>query len=284
MVKAFMPETLDECLDLMSKHDLRIVAGGTDMLIQNRAKSSLPIGYKSDVIYLKQIRELENIVENDDYIYIGANVSLERIMSYASTPKLLKDTILEMASPGIRNTATLAGNIGNASPAGDSLVPLYLLDTQLEIRSFNIIRRCYLKDFIIGVRKIDLDKSEIITNVIIPKISFTFSHFRKVGPRLSDAISKVSFAGAYTIENGSVRDFRVAFGAVSMTVVRDNGNESKIIGKSVDEVISMRNSIKDLFDSLIKPIDDQRSNKVYRKEIALNLLDEFIDIMLKDLG
>lgn len=284
MVKAFMPETLDECLDLLSKHHLRIVAGGTDMLIQNRAKSSLPIGYKSDVIYLKQIKELDNIVEDDDYIYIGANVCLERIMNYVSTPKLLKDTILEMASPGIRHTATLAGNIGNASPAGDSLVPLYLLDTQLEIRSFNVIRRCYLQDFIIGVRKIDLDKTEIITNVIIPKISFTFSHFRKVGPRLSDAISKVSFAGAYEVTNGIVKDFRVAFGAVSITVIRDYSIEAKIIGKGLNEVKSMRNSVKDLYESLIKPIDDQRSNKIYRKEIALNLFDEFVDIMLKDLG
>ena len=199
MVKSFIPETLAECLKIINEHDCAIVAGGTDMLIQNRSHTGLTIGFKKPVVYVSSIEELKTIEADDENIIIGAVCSLEDIMENDDTPQLLKDTILEMASPAIRHTATLAGNIGNASPAGDSLVSLYLLDTKLEIVSVNGIRTVFLKDFITGVRRIALERNEMITKIIIPRLSFSHAYFRKVGPRLSDAISKLSFAGAYRL-------------------------------------------------------------------------------------
>jgi CO/xanthine dehydrogenase FAD-binding subunit len=182
-----------------------------------------------------------------------------------------------MASPAIRHTATLAGNIANASPAGDSLVSLYLLDAEVEMRSLTHTRRSLLKDFIYGVRKINLEKNEMITKIIIPKLTFSHAYFKKVGPRLSDAISKLSFAGAYLLDSGRIVDFRVAFGAVNIYVVRDSSLERKIIGKTTTEVKTMVKDVLKWYEPLIKPIDDQRSNKNYRKEVSLNLLREFIE-------
>ena len=277
MVEAYIPKTVSECLELLNTKDLRIVAGGTDMLIQNRAHSSLAIGYKSDVLYISQIEELKNIYEDDQYVYIGAAASLENIMGNLTVSRLLRETILEMASPAIRHTATLAGNIANASPAGDSLVSLYLLDAEVEMRSLTHTRRSLLKDFIYGVRKINLEKNEMITKIIIPKFTFSHAYFKKVGPRLSDAISKLSFAGAYLLDSGKIVDFRVAFGAVNIYVVRDSSLERKIIGKTITEVKTMVDDVLKWYEPLIKPIDDQRSNKNYRKEVSLNLLREFIE-------
>jgi CO/xanthine dehydrogenase FAD-binding subunit len=277
MVEAYVPRSVSECLELLNTNDLRIVAGGTDMLIQNRAHSSLPIGYKSDVLYISQVEELKNIYEDDEFVYIGAAASLENIMENLTVSKLLRETILEMASPAIRHTATLAGNIANASPAGDSLVSLYLLDAEVELRSLTHTRRMLVKDFIYGVRKINLEKNELITKIIIPKLKFSHAYFKKVGPRLSDAISKLSFSGAYLVDSGKIIDFRVAFGAVNIYVVRDNELERKIIGKKITEVKKQVEEILKWYEPLIKPIDDQRSNKNYRKEVSLNLLREFIE-------
>ncbi|PKK95214.1 MAG: molybdopterin dehydrogenase [Tenericutes bacterium HGW-Tenericutes-5] len=277
MVTSYIPLNLDECLKILSDKQVRIVAGGTDMLIQNRSHTSMPIGFKSDVCYISNIEELKKIYEDETFVYIGSVCSLEAIMESELVPELLKNTILEMASPAIRHTATLAGNIGNASPAGDSLVPLYLLDALVEKRSIKGVSKVALSDFITGVRKIDLEKDELITKVIIPKISFTKSYFKKVGPRLSDAISKLSFAGAYKLENDLVKDIRIAFGSVNVTVVRRRDLEERLIGKTKDEVKKMVSEIVDWYEEFIKPIDDQRSNKEYRKSISLKLLRSFIE-------
>lgn len=277
MVNSYIPLSLDECLKILSDKQVRIVAGGTDMLIQNRSHTSMPIGFKSDVVYISNIEELKKIYEDELFVYIGSVCSLETIMENELVPKLLKNTILEMASPAIRHTATLAGNIGNASPAGDSLVPLYLFDALVELRSLKGVRKVTLCDFITGVRKIDLEKDELITKVIIPKISYTNGYFKKVGPRLSDAISKLSFAGVYKLENNIVKDIRIAFGSVNVTVVRKRALEERLIGKTIVEVKKMVNEIVDWYDDYIKPIDDQRSNKEYRKNISLKLLWSFIE-------
>jgi CO/xanthine dehydrogenase FAD-binding subunit len=277
MVKSFIPETLAECLKIINEHDCGIVAGGTDMLIQNRSHTGLAIGFKKPVVYVSGIEELKTIEADEESIIIGAVCSLEEIMENDNTPQLLKDTILEMASPAIRHTATLAGNIGNASPAGDSLVSLYLMDTRLEIASVNGIRTVFLKDFITGVRRIALERNEMITKIIIPRLSFSHAYFRKVGPRLSDAISKLSFAGAYRLEDDIVKDIRLAFGAVNINVVRVPEIESTLIGKTKDEIKNNVDEIIKDYEPYIRPIDDQRSNKVYRLKVCKNLIREFIE-------
>ena len=276
MVESVVPRTLKEALELLDKDNYQLVAGGTDMLIQNHNRSPLPIAYKEKVMYIANLEELQGITEDEEYIYIGACEPLELIMENKLTPRLLKDTILEMASPAIRNTGTLGGNIGNASPAGDSLVPLYLMNASLEIKSLNNIRRICIRDFIKGVRKIDLSQNEIITKVILDKISFTHSKFIKVGPRRSDAISKLSFAYGITFENNLTTDFRVAFGSVNTTIVRHPEIECLYIKKTKEELKQSVEEIIKAYAPFIRPIDDQRSNKVYRKQVCINLLKDFI--------
>lgn len=277
MVNAYTPKSLMEALDILNDNDVQIVAGGTDALIQNHNRSPLPIAYKKPVLYIANIEELRQIKEDDYYIYIGASVTLEEILEHESVPQILKDTIIEMASPAIRHTGTLAGNIGNASPAGDSLVTLYLLNSEIVLNSKIGERRMEIRDFIQGVRKIDLEPNEMITEIIINKIDYTKSVFKKVGPRRSDAISKLSFAGAVSIKNNIIQDIRFAFGAVNTTVVRRPEIECQYITLSVEEVKNQVEEIVESYDIHIKPIDDQRSNRHYRKQVCKNLLREFIN-------
>jgi len=246
------------------------------MLIQNRSHTGLPIGYKSNVLYINLIKELDYIKEDKKNIYIGANTRLETILRNTLTPKVIRDIIHEMASPAIRHTATLAGNIANASPAGDTLVGLYALDTSVKINSIDNERMVKLSDFIKGVRKIDLQTNEMITEIIIPKLVFDDIYFKKVAPRLSDAISKLSFVGGIKTEKNIVKDLRIALGAVYMTVIRNQTIEEKYIGMTKEELKKHVEDIVTDYEPLIQPIDDQRSNKIYRKQVALNLIKAFI--------
>ncbi len=277
MVEGYIPTSLSDALTELANHPYRLVAGGTDMLVQHHNLKTLPINFKQDVMYIANLSELQGIQEEEEFITIGACEPLESILEHPATPKLLKDTILEMASPAIRHAGTLGGNIANASPAGDSLVPLYLMNAMLEIQSKDRTRRVDIKEFITGVRKIALEPNEIITKIILDKIDFTKATFRKVGPRRSDAISKLSFAGAVTIQDNLVMDFRIAFGSVNITVVRHPEIECQFITKTVQELKQNKEHIVSLYREYIRPIDDQRSNKEYRKQVSLNLLRQFID-------
>ena len=277
MVGAIVPKTLEEALMLLENGSYQIVAGGTDMLIQNHNRSPLPIAYKKDVMYVADIPGLLGVTHDEEYIYICASETFESLLHNEIIPKLLRETILEMASPAIRNTGTLGGNIGNASPAGDSLVPLYLLNAVVEVRSSKQTRRVNIKDFITGVRKIDLRPNELITRIIIGKTEFTKAYFKKVGPRRSDAISKLSFAGAITLQDDLVIDFRIAFGSVNVTVVRHPEIECMYIKKTLKELKASVEQLVEEYSPHIRPIDDQRSNKKYRKQVCINILKEFIE-------
>jgi CO/xanthine dehydrogenase FAD-binding subunit len=276
MVKTVIAKDLDQALDALNQEPYRIVAGGTDMLIQNRSHTGLSIAYKGNVLYINQVDELRKIKEDHKQLMIGATVRLEEILKDQRTPKLLKDIIIEMASPAIRHTGTLAGNIANASPAGDSLPALYLLDASVKLQSKDKTRIIKVSNFIKGVRKIDLNKDEMITEIIIPKLDFDIVSFIKVAPRRSDAISKLSFAGAVRFDGDEIIDLRLALGAVYMTVVRNRELENKYIGSSKNKLKNQVDEVLKDYNPLIQPIDDQRSNKIYRKKVALNLIKDFI--------
>ncbi|MBI9009372.1 MAG: FAD binding domain-containing protein [Tenericutes bacterium] len=277
MVKQILPKNLSEVLELISKEKYRFCAGGTDMLIQNHNLKTLPIDFKDNIIYTFNLEELKGITEDEDFITIGASESLESILENKITPQILKDTILQMASPAIRHSGTIGGNIGNASPAGDLLVPLYLLNAIVQLQSLKGIRSVLLSDFITHVRRIDLRDDEIITKIIISKINFDKHQFVKVGPRLSDAISKLSFLGAVSFHEDKVIDLRFSFGAVNITVVRRPEIEAQYIYKTKEELKNSVDELLEKYSEYIRPIDDQRSNKEYRKTVALNLLRNFIE-------
>lgn len=277
MVKTVIAKTLDQALNALSSDHFRIVAGGTDMLVQNRSHTGMAIGFKQPILYINLIESLSYVRADDTCVYIGANTPLETILKHDLTPHILKKIIHEMASPAIRHTGTLAGNIANASPAGDSLVALYALDASVKIQSKDNIRIVLVADFILGVRKIDLKDDEMITEIIIPKLNFSHQSFTKVAPRQSDAISKVAFVGLADLVQGRVKDIRFALGAVYMTVVRNSDIESKYKGMTSIELKENVDRVLEDYEPLIQPIDDQRSNKHYRKKVALNLIKDFIE-------
>ena len=276
MVKHFIPSTLKEALEALDKHDCYIMAGGTDLMVVKHQRSGLIPNFDKDVCYISNLEELQYIFEDEKGVHIGAGTKFSDIEENELVPEIIKQIIHELASPNIRNMATMAGNIANASPAGDSIVGLYLLDAELELVNINGSRMMPIKDFIFGVRKIHREKNELIKEIFIPHHDDLNTYWRKVGSRAAESISKITFAGGYEVENGKVKDLRMAFGSVSITCVRDRKVEEKYIGMSVEE---LHNHVEDVLADMgkfVTPITDQRSTKEYRYKVAMNILKDFI--------
>jgi len=275
-VKNIIPKTYLETLEYLNSDDYKLLAGGTDLMIQKRSWSNMLPEFKKSTLTIFNLQEMKYMFEEDDFLHIGAGMSLEDIKDNDLTPELLVEAINIMASPAIRNMATLGGNIGNASPAGDSLPVLYVLNALIVLESIEAVREVPISDFIVGPGKKSIKSNEIIKEIKIPKKQFTQTKFEKVGGRKADAISKISFAGAIEINNNIIQDFRAAFGAVGPTVVRKTSLENEIIGQTLAETkLDIKNILKS-YEPFITPINDQRSNKEYRKEVALNILESFI--------
>ena len=276
MVNHHIPSTLQEALKILDKHDCYIMAGGTDLMVVKHQKAGLIPNFDKDVLYIANLKELQYIFEDEKGVHIGAGTKFSDIEVNELVPEILKQIIHELASPNIRNMATMAGNIANASPAGDSIVGLYLLDAELELVNIHGSRMVPIKDFIFGVRKIHRNQNELIKEIFIPHHDDLNTYWRKVGSRAAESISKITFAGGYEVENGKVKDLRMAFGSVSITVVRERKIEEKYIGMSVEE---LHNHVEDIIKDMskyVQPITDQRSTKEYRYKVAMNILKDFI--------
>ena len=274
MIKHLVPTNLNEALEMLSKHNCYIMSGGTDLMVQKHVSTGLLPYFDRDVIYVMNLKELDYVKKDEKGIHIGATTRFVDIEKSPLVPEIYKIVIREIASNNVRNMATMAGNIANASPAGDSLVPLVLNDASVILSSVNGDREVLVRDFVLGVRKIDRKQNEMITEIILKPQELNY-FYRKVGARKAESITKVSLMGGYKVEGGIIKDLRIAFGSVAIKVVRSIELENEYKGLKVKE-LDVDSVIKD-YSPLVTPITDQRSNKEYRHKVAMNLLRKFLE-------
>lgn len=266
MAEGIIPVTYEQVLEFINDYNLTIISGGTDLMV--KYKSKVP-KFENDIIFVGDINELNFVKVKDGFIYIGSNVRLNELLNYEEVPNILKEAIKEIGSPAIRNIGTIGGNIANASPAGDTLPILYILDTYIVLESINGIRQIPIEDFIVAPGKVKIARNEIIKGIVIKEIDFDLTYYKKVGPRKKDAISKVSFIGAANYKSGKIIDFRVAFGAVGPRVVRNEVIERELVGFTKDKLIRNKEDIIEDYQNKITPISDVRSTARYRKKVQL---------------
>jgi len=276
MVRHIIPSSLNEALKYLSEGTFRIMAGGTDLMIQRRSSAGTPPRFEQDILYLANLSELKYIVKSNGYIHIGSMTKLADIQKSEEAPLLLRKVVSEIGGPAIRHVSTIGGNIGNASPAGDGLVALYLLDAKIVVESVEGERLIPIEEFIVGVRKIVLRPNELIKEIVVPDTKFDYVKWVKVGGRKADSISKVSFAGAYSLKDGVIEDLRLAFGSVSATVARSRALEASCKNHKIAEIKRDLPRILEECGKIISPIDDQRSNKAYRRKVAINIAEHFL--------
>lgn len=268
------PKTLKEALDFRSQFPCTVVAGGTDQYVRYRNKEGVPPSLGEHVLYLMGVSELAFIQTEETHLAIGATATLASILNHDLTPSLLKQAIRQIGGPGIRNMGTLAGNVANASPAADAVCALVALGASVRLQSLAGSRVMLVEDFILGVRKTALKPNELIAAILVPLQPWNVETFRKVGGRKADAISKVSFCGLAHWKKGKLQDIRIALGAVAVKVVRDAAFEHTLQGQTLANLDA--EAIAAHYGSLIAPIDDQRSTKEYRHDVAMNLVRTFV--------
>ena len=276
-MEGVVPLNLKEALSLMAQKKYIPIAGGTDLMVRYKRWKNLVPRFPKTPLFLSHINELKGIYKSGEYVVIKAATSLSEIEYSEIVPDILREAVKKMAAPGIRNMGTIGGNIGNASPAGDTLPSLYVLDADVILLSESERRCVKIYDFIRGPGKNDLKEDEIIYEIRFKIPKYTHFLYRKVGTRKANALSKLSFIGIAKVENNEISDFRVAFGAVAPTPVRSIEIEEKVIGTNVTKVNkAFIEDIKGAYGLLIRPIDDQRSTAAYRRSVSLRLLETFL--------
>jgi xanthine dehydrogenase FAD-binding subunit len=277
LVNTFIPDSLQEALKIKdSYNDAVILAGGTDLMVKQRSGQGLLPGFTKPVLFIGQLESLQHIEKVKKTLYIGAACRLSDLLEHPDVPEIVKEAVCLMASPAVRNTGTLGGNICNASPAGDTLPPLYVLEASVLVKSLTHSREVSIRNFITGPGKVDLRANELLISIKIPLEEYNIFFYKKVGARKADAISKLSFAGLARTSGQIIEDVRIALGAVAPRVVRAKEIERLVIGKSITETRALFPQLSNYYSSLIQPIDDQRSNAKYRKTVALHLLEYFL--------
>ncbi|MEI0562542.1 FAD binding domain-containing protein [Brachyspira pulli] len=280
MVETFIAKNIDEALDLKSKHDAIVFAGGTDLMVEYLRGSNLIAKFEKPVVFINSINELKGIKEDENNIIIGAATTFDEIIKSDLTPQVLKESASGIAGPPIRNIATIGGNICNASPSADSLPSLYAMDTVLRLKSKDSQRDIKIKDFITGVSKTTIKNDEILTHVIIPKKNYEYSFYRKIGTRKANALSKLAMCALALKENDKYR-FKISFCTLGVTVTRDESIEEKFASSNIDDWKNNINSIQEVYAAIMKPRNSARSTALYRKQCALNLIKYFIEDICK---
>ncbi len=272
MRNVFTPQTLDELWQILKDEPpSSLCAGGTDLLV--RMKNGLT--HPNQMICLERIEELKGVEDRGEEIFIGPCTPLAKLLESPLImnhfPILIKGMNV-LGSPPIRNMGTIGGNIVTASPAADTLPPLYVLRAELELRTKDSSRRIPIMDFIRGPGETLLAPGEVLTAIFVRKRpGLNLHHYEKVGQRKALAIAIVSLAALLRIsEGGRVEEARLAWGSVAPTVVTSAEIEAMLIGCRLSRQVLEKAA--QMARAMVKPIDDIRASADYRRQVAGNLL------------
>ncbi len=265
-----IPATLDEALALLADNDkqgtTRIIAGGTDLLVEIEHGADPP----QTLVDISRLPALDRITLLEGHIHIGPLVThnqavVDPLIQEHAWPLLR--ACWEVGAPQIRNRGTLAGNVATASPANDTISPLIVLDASITLASVRGRRTLPLSEFFLGVRKTALAADEIISDIIVPiPPQSARGTFIKAGLRRAQAISLVNIAILLDFDGEFVKEARIAFGSVAPTIVRAAAAEAALVGKALTSAQIAR--AERLIQEAIHPIDDIRGSASYRRHLA----------------
>ena len=266
--KYFTPASLEAALELLAEHreNARIIAGGTDILIEMERRIRRP----RVLIDITRIPGLDSIAERDGCIHLGPLVTHNQVAGSATCVQKaypLACACWQVGAPQIRNRATVAGNLITASPANDTITPLWALDGCVTLQSIHGERTLSLAGFFLGVRRTVMAPDEMLTDICLPAMKpDERGTFIKLALRRAQAISVVNVAVVLSTDRGRVRQARITLGSVAPTIVRAGRAEAYLAGKPLDdEAIS---EAGELAVSDARPIDDVRGTAEYRREMV----------------
>jgi xanthine dehydrogenase iron-sulfur cluster and FAD-binding subunit A len=260
--------TVSEALELLSEYQsrARIIAGGTDMLIE------LERGQRPDVevlIDITRVKGLDSIQQYGDEIRLGPLVTHNHVVGTRLTVDRalpLAQACWEVGAPQIRNRGTVAGNIITASPANDTITPLMAMDAQVRLSSVEGERTVPLAQFYVGLRQTVMRPDEMLTAISFEGLSNQERGiFLKLGLRRAQAISVVNVAAVLAFDGEVITRASITMGCVAPTVIHVPVAEQSLVGQRLtSERIA---EAARLAAATPTPIDDIRSTAAYRSEM-----------------
>ncbi len=266
------PETLAEALDLLAEHpDAQLVAGSTDWGVElniRHRRAGLSIG-------IDRLPELREFSVTPDHIDIGAALSLSEAESrLAGRIPLLDAMFPQFASRLIRNGATFGGNLGTASPIGDTPPALLALGASLVLTSAGGDREVPLGRYFTGYRQSVRRPDELIRTIRIPRPLAPLTGFHKIAKRRFDDISSVAVAYALRLnDDHTVAEARIGLGGVAATPLRALDAEQVLTGRPWNH-----DTVTEAADALARagtPLSDHRASSGYRTAMLRTSLLKF---------
>ncbi|MFC0337970.1 xanthine dehydrogenase small subunit [Kushneria avicenniae] len=264
------PENRHALIEILTQHpQARLIAGGTDLMLEHTlALKPLP-----ELIDLSAIGELRHIDEQADGWWIGAGVTYHRLAPLLADHYPAFHALLErLGSLQIRYRATLAGNLANASPIGDTPPVLMALGARLRLNGAQGMRELPIDDFFTGYRCTALAEGEYLDAIYLPRLRDGEQLLAwKVSKRRDDDISAVMLAlRAVTGHDGRLNNVRVACGGMAATSQRARHAEAALEGRVFDGDV-LANACKAIAEDF-SPIDDVRASRDYRLAAMAGLL------------
>jgi xanthine dehydrogenase small subunit len=270
------PRTLPDAYAALELAPARPIAGGTDLMVALTGEIGEPPAL---ILDLWGLEELRGIVVDGDVVSLGALTTYTEIRRSSVCREHLPALVEAAATIGaaqIQNRGTLGGNVANASPAGDTLPVLLVLDASMVCGSSRGERTVAADVFWPAYRETVLTPDELLLRIRVPIAAGRETRFRKVGTRRAQSISKVVLALSWH-DGGPDRpwtEVRVALGSVAPTPIRARATEAVLEGRLPTPETADRAA--ETLAQEIHPIDDVRSTAEYRRLVAARVLHRLI--------
>jgi xanthine dehydrogenase FAD-binding subunit len=277
------PRTLGDALDTLHERSDRIelIAGGTDAIIQLKDHTL----QTKELLDISRLSELRYLLRKGSTIRIGALSTYSDILESSllnQSCRVLVDASKMIGSLQIQNRATIGGNLANASPAGDTIPPLYALAATVTVQNPKGTRHIPIERFFLGYRKIDLRPDELITEISFETVEKPFdAAFLKLGLREGHFISIANIAVwvQWAPDGTRISDIRVALGAVAPVVIRARKCEEFLRNRGLEEEVIWRAG--QIASGESSPITDIRASAEYRRAVIPSLLYKAVHTLIE---
>jgi len=265
----FAPETLQETLELLDRQgqESKLMAGGTDLIVSLRARERLP----KNVIDIKGVKELHELLYDEERgLSVGAAVTLNRLIHHEAVSNnfpILTEAVSTIGDFEIRNRATLAGNICNASPAADSAPALLVLEANVNVASRERKRTVPIGEFFTGVKKTVLADNEMVTSINVPTPpEGSVGGYLKARRNIGEDLAVVGAGGLATPTGKAGRSVRLAYASVAPTPLR--AFEAEKVFESTKPLDKLLEQAMPIVRKTVSPISDVRGGKEYRVNLV----------------
>jgi len=260
-------ESVEEACALLAEHeDARIVSGGTALAIlmrQGLVRPELLIGVR----HIPRLRE----IEPDGVLRLGAGVPLRAVEHHPAIQErwpLVAETLRKVATPRIRNMATIGGGLAHADPAQDPPAMFVALDARVLVVSTSSARTIPASEFFVDYYETSLDEGELVVGVEVPALPRgSAGVFLKCTPRSVEDYATVSAAAVVRLDaDGVCQAARLVLGAVGVVPVVVPVAEA-LVGRPVVEATAR--AAAELARPLVDPVEDVRGSSDYKRDMAV---------------